>query len=132
ISEFDYGGTPPAAKVDVAPREAALVMVFDGRWKAMFAKGFRAMLFDLQSDPEELFDLGADPAFAGEVARLEGHLNAWLWRRAQRTTVSEAQMRARRKTGPFPKGVIIGVPEAGDIDPKFVEKYVGPAPERRK
>ncbi|MEM1313798.1 MAG: sulfatase-like hydrolase/transferase, partial [Pseudomonadota bacterium] len=28
ISEFDYGGTPPAAKVDVAPREAALVMVF--------------------------------------------------------------------------------------------------------
>ena len=59
ISEFDYSATPQADKLGVAPRDARLFMVFDGRFKLMHAEGgFRPMLFDLKTDPEEFHDLG--------------------------------------------------------------------------
>ena len=45
-----------------------LFMVFDGRWKFIHASGFRPMLYDLESDPQELSDRGADPACADVVA----------------------------------------------------------------
>ena len=54
------------------------------------AVGFRPMLYDLESDPNEFRDLGADPAFAGERRRLMAVLAAWGLRLSQRTTLSGA------------------------------------------
>jgi len=64
ISEYDYGASPVAPRMGVAPRDARLFMVTDKRWKCMHAEGkgkdgpFPPMLFDLEKDPEEFFDLG--------------------------------------------------------------------------
>jgi len=40
-------------------------MIRSGRWKLVYIHGGRAMLFDLDDDPEERNDLGADPLYEG-------------------------------------------------------------------
>ena len=50
--------------------DCRMVMVFDGRWKYLYVEGFRPMLFDLETDPEEFFDLGGDPKYEAERSRL--------------------------------------------------------------
>ena len=60
ISEYDYATR--YARLDLGIEEnARLIMVCDKRWKYVHCEGFRPMLFDLENDPQELNDLGADP-----------------------------------------------------------------------
>ncbi len=40
-------------------------MIRYGRWKYVHYVAYAPQLFDLDADPEELNDLGSDPAFAG-------------------------------------------------------------------
>src|SRR5262249_18306660 len=54
VSEYDYGMQPASAKLGVKPRDARLFMIADKRWKLIHAIGFRPMLFDRASDPDEL------------------------------------------------------------------------------
>jgi hypothetical protein len=51
------------------------------------------MLFDLQADPNELYDLGAAPP-AGVIEELKAHLLTWALQRKSATTVSESQIDA--------------------------------------
>jgi arylsulfatase A-like enzyme len=117
FSEYDYSATQMAARLGIAPAEARLFMVCDGRWKMMHAEGgFRPMLFDLVTDPQELVDLGGDPAHAGAIAALYDQLAAWARRGAQRITVTDDELVARRgRTRGV--GVLIGVWDAGELDP---------------
>ncbi|WP_444451971.1 hypothetical protein ACTTAI_13000 [Rhodobacter capsulatus] len=71
------------------PRDCRLVMITDGRFKLITAPGFRPILFDLDADPGELTDLGADPAQAETVARLTAALLDWYRAAANRITVSD-------------------------------------------
>ena len=115
FSEYDYSATVMAGHLGVAPRDARLFMVFDGRWKLMHAEGgFRPMLFDTATDPDEVHDLGADPAFAPEVMRLMERLSLWSRRAAQRTTISDAQILAKRGKSRG-KGIYLGVWEGSDL-----------------
>jgi arylsulfatase A-like enzyme len=82
-------------------------MVRDDRYKYVHADGLRPMLFDLATDPHELVDRGADPACAPQRERLLGWLNRWARRQSQRTTISDAQIAARRG-GSERKGILIG------------------------
>ena len=66
VSEYDYSLLPAAARLGLAPRDARLIMIADKRWKYVHAVGFRPMLYDLETDPNEFRDLGSDPACAGE------------------------------------------------------------------
>ena len=63
-------------------------MVADKRWKYVHAVGFRPMLYDLASDPNEFRDLGAEPAYEAERQRLAAVLAQWGLRLSQRTTLS--------------------------------------------
>jgi len=97
ISEYDYSVTPMRAKLGISSDDARIFMVFDGRWKLIhFEGGFRPMLFDLETDPEEFHDLGADEGAREEIARLYRHLHAWSLRNAQRVTRSEADLQKMR------------------------------------
>jgi arylsulfatase A-like enzyme len=122
ISEYDYSMQPAAETLGVAPRDARLFMVTDGRWKLIHAVGFRPMLFDLADDPEELSDRGADPACADARARLEEALAQWGLRLSQRTTRSEQQIRnARGKSAR--RGILIGVWDESDIPAELWSGY---------
>ena len=122
VSEYDYAMQPAAAKLGVAPRDARLFMIADKRWKLIHAIGFRPMLFDLASDPDELHDLGTDPAYAGERDRLEAALAQWGLRQSQRTTRSDQQiLNARGKTAR--RGILIGIWDESDIPAELWTAY---------
>jgi arylsulfatase A-like enzyme len=126
FSEYDYSMFPAAVRLGVAPRDARLFMVADARWKYMHAIGFRPMLFDMQSDPEEFRDLGADPAYAAERERLAAALSEWGLRMSQRTTISEQQiLRGRGKSQR--KGILIGVWDEEDVPAEMWSAYRGGA-----
>jgi arylsulfatase A-like enzyme len=124
VSENDYSLLPVAGKLGVAPRDARLFMIAEKRWKYVHAVGFRPMLYDLEADPHELRDLGADPAFAEERARLAALLHAWSLRQSQRTTRSEARMLAARGEAPL-HGILIGVWDESDVPEEQWSRYLG-------
>ena len=72
--------------------DCRLFMVFDGRWKFVHAMGFRPMLYDLASDPQEFCDLGGDERFAAERARLREALLEWALRDHARITMPDARI----------------------------------------
>ena len=115
ISEYDYGMREARVALDVPIADARLVMIADQRWKYVLAEGFRPILFDRETDPNEFRDLGADPAHAEVRARLHEALFAWARRHHQRTTVSDAQIAAR--TGKQADvGILIGYWDESELD----------------
>ena len=128
ISEYDYAMSPACTKLGVEPRDARLFMVTDKRWKFVHAEGgFRPMLFDMEADPEEYFDLGASTEHAQVIALMYDRLGRWGRRMSQRVTLSdtdiiEARGKSRRK------GILLGVFDAADVDDELTGKYRGPVP----
>ena len=64
------------------------------------------MLFDLENDPQELHDLGDDPAYAVERERLHAVIFDWACRHHTRTTLSA--QRIEKMSGREPPGIVIG------------------------
>ncbi len=124
ISEYDYSLQPFSAKLGIEPRDAQLFMVADKRWKLIHAPGFRPMLYDLATDPNEFRDLGTDPQFEAERQRLMAALNAWGLRLSQRTTLSEQQMRDQRGKSQR-RGILIGVWDESDVPDELWSRYLG-------
>lgn len=130
ISEYDYSGTPAAVQLGLPPRECRLTMVATKRWKYIHAEGgLRPMLFDLQEDPEEFFDLGADPGYAAVRAEMAERLFAFTRRMSQRTAISDAEIAARRGASAR-KGILLGVYDEGEVPAEHFSRYRGPAPRR--
>ena len=108
ISEYDYSVRAARALLDQPVDSARLTMIFDGRFKLIEAEGFRATLYDLETDPDEFRDLGADPAaHAPERARLKAALDGWFRRHHARTTISDETILARAG-GEIDRGILIG------------------------
>ncbi len=124
FSEYDYSMFPAAVRLGVAPRDARLFMVADKRWKYVHAIGFRPMLFDMQSDPDEFRDLGADPAYAEERERLAAALSDWGLRMSQRTTISEQKIQQARGKSQR-RGILIGVWDESEIPQDLWSSYRG-------
>ncbi|WP_323771616.1 sulfatase-like hydrolase/transferase [Antarctobacter sp.] len=127
ISEYDFSVTPRCAALGLDARDARIFMVFDGRWKLIhFEGGFRPMLFDLEIDPNEFTDLGADPAHADQIDRLYGHLTHWGLRMAQRVTMSDADIAAARGRS-LRRGIMPFLVDGSEVPPELTEKYRGRA-----
>ena len=92
ISEYDYSFMNARIDLDMPSRECWLRMVFDGRFKYIKSDGFRPMLFDLVSDPNEFNDIGDSPAFAKERARLDQMLFEWALKPRQRVTITDGML----------------------------------------
>ena len=130
ISEFDYSVTPQAVKLGLEPRDARLFMVFDGRYKLMHAEGgFRPMLFDLATDPDEFIDLAKGDAHQREIDRLYGYLHQWSLRLSQRVTKSEDDIKAMRGRS-LRRGIIPFLADGSEVAPELVEKYQGKIKQR--
>jgi arylsulfatase A-like enzyme len=127
ISEFDYSPTGQAVKLGLDPKDCRLFMVFDGRWKLMHAEGgFRPMLFDLATDPEEFHDLGKDDTYRAEIDRLYGLLADWGRRPAQRVTVSDDQIRTARGKS-LRTGILPFLYDGSEVPDELTAAYRGPA-----
>ena len=125
ISEYDYSATPQAMLLGLEPRDARLFMVFDGRFKLMHAEGgFRPMLFDLETDPEEFYDLAKGDSHKAEVDRLYGHLAKWGLRMSQRVTKSEDDIKAMRGRS-LRRGILPFLADGTEVDEEFLSKYRG-------
>ena len=73
-------------------------MVRTKDWKYVHWEGFRPQLFDLDADPRELLDLGADPRHDAVRARLRERLFDWIATGKRRTTVTDEAV----AEGPMP------------------------------
>ena len=107
ISEYDYSMRKARKLLNQPVGDCRLTMVFDGRWKYIHAEGFRPMLYDLESEPEEFRDLGADPASRAERARLHDIMGRWNRQHHNRVTMSDSRI-ANRKGDDLAQGYIIG------------------------
>ncbi|MFC6689354.1 sulfatase-like hydrolase/transferase [Jhaorihella thermophila] len=125
ISEYDYSATGQAVKLGVEPRDARLFMVFDGRFKLIHAEGgFRPMLFDLENDPQEFYDLAKGDAHQAEIDRLYGYLAQWGRRLAQRLTKSEDDIKAMRGRS-MRRGILPFLVDGSEVDEELVARYRG-------
>ncbi len=123
ISEYDYSSTPQCAKLGLEPRDARLFMVFDGRYKLMHAEGgFRPMLFDLDTDPDEFDDLAKDDTHQSEIDRLYGYLAEWGRRMSQRVTKSDAEIVASRGAS-LRRGVLPFLNDGNEVPEDLTERY---------
>lgn len=107
FSEDDYSFLPARKALGVPIARARLTMVATRRWKYVHAEGFRPMLHDLEQDPQELTDLGGDPALEPVREEMRERLLAWALRPAQRTTMGDAAVE-RASADPAGVGILIG------------------------
>jgi arylsulfatase A-like enzyme len=125
ISEYDYSATPQAVKLGLEPRDARLFMVFDGRFKLMHAEGgFRPMLFDLKTDPDEFIDLAKSDRHQAEIDRLYGQLAEWGRRMSQRVTKSDEDIKAMRGRS-LRRGILPFLADGTEVDAELLSKYRG-------
>ncbi|MCF6232673.1 MAG: sulfatase-like hydrolase/transferase [Rhodobacteraceae bacterium] len=125
ICEYDYSASPLADKLGLNARDGVIFMVADKSHKLIhFEGGFRPMLFDLVSDPDELTDLGQSPDHQDIIAQMYDYLFRWARRNSQRTTRSEAQLMEMRR-GSRKRGIIIGVYDQNDTPLEFTTFYRG-------
>jgi arylsulfatase A-like enzyme len=114
ISEYDYATRQSRTELEIDQADARLLMIFDGRWKYILAEGFRPLLFDLESDPDELVDLGAEPEH--EAVRTELHEALFAWARQHHTRITRApQQIERMAAGGEPPGIQIGFWDAEEL-----------------
>lgn len=125
VSEYDYSATPQCEKLGLEPRDARLFMVFDGRFKLMHAEGgFRPMLFDLQTDPDEFQDLAKTDSHSAEIDRLYGYLAQWGRRMSQRVTRSDAQIKASRGAS-LRRGILPFLKDGNEVPEEMTAAYRG-------
>ncbi len=116
ISEHDYHWSEMARSLDVPQEDAHTTMIFDGRWKYIRCEGFDPILFDLQSDPDELTDFGNSqaPEHVETRKRMEAALLKWATRHHTRITATPAVL-ARQKTA-AKDGILIGFWDADEYE----------------
>ncbi|MBL4646517.1 MAG: phosphonate monoester hydrolase [Hyphomicrobiales bacterium] len=126
ISEYDYSNTPMRNVVGVSSTDARLFMVFDGRFKLIHAEGgFRPMLFDLQTDPNEFDDLAKSDAHAADIARLYDYLAKWGRRMSQRVTRSDDDLERIRGRS-LRRGILPFLVDGSEVSQELTQAYNGP------
>ncbi len=92
VSEYDYATRLARRPTGVDQADARMCMIFDGRWKYIHVETMRPMLFDLESDPDELSDLGSDPAYQDQVDRLRDLHFDWTRQHHARISLTAEQI----------------------------------------
>jgi arylsulfatase A-like enzyme len=118
VCECDYAFQDARIELKQPPIDSWMRMAFDGRWKYVLCEGHRSMLFDLQSDPHELTDLGtsADPEHVRQRARLHEALFEWARRPRQRVTVSDEMIENTEIQARIAEnGILIGYADEDDL-----------------
>ncbi len=94
-SELDYSFRLARQLRGKTPQQARAFSIRDARWRYVHWLDEPEQLFDLAADPSEFVDLGRDDAHSDVRAAMRGRLFDFLARRKRRTTVSDAFIEAR-------------------------------------
>ncbi|MBX2836149.1 MAG: sulfatase-like hydrolase/transferase [Gammaproteobacteria bacterium] len=125
ISEYDYSQTPMCMKLGVEPKDARLFMLADHRYTFVHAEGgFRPMLFDRETDPNEFNDLGGGNSHAEILDGFYEKLADWARRCSQRTTRSDEQIIQNRGASRT-RGILLGAYDKNDLDENLLCRYTG-------
>lgn len=92
VSEVDFADRFTKYYNDIPHEECNAVMICSTRWKYVHVDNYRPQLFDLENDPHEVHDLGADPAYSEIVSTMKDHLIHFLLRRRTRVTIGGARI----------------------------------------
>jgi arylsulfatase A-like enzyme len=116
FSEYDYCMQDVRLKLNQPIEQCRLFMVFDGRWKYIQASGFRPMLYDLESDPQELSIAAKIPSCADVIARLQAALFDWALHPKMHITTANARIAAYAENQLQVKnGVLIGIWDEAEL-----------------
>ena len=108
FSELDYGFRRARHVLRRGVRECRGFMVRTDAWKYVHWEGFRPQLFDLDADPQELLDLGADARHDAVRSAMRERLFDWMATGKRRTTVSD-EVVASRTDAHRGHGIHIGI-----------------------
>ncbi len=106
-SELDYSYREARLILGKGVHECRGFSLRTSRWRYVYWVGEREQLWDLQADPDQFHDLGADAGSEGVRADLRARLLDFLARRRHRTTVTDAQVE-RATAGHKRAGVFFG------------------------
>ncbi|MDR3101554.1 MAG: sulfatase-like hydrolase/transferase [Paraburkholderia sp.] len=95
ISELDFSFRQARLSLGYSPRDCRGWMVRTEDWKYIHWQRGRASLFNLRSDPEEFFDLGAEPGFESVQEAMRKRLLSWFTALKPRVTVETPEVLAR-------------------------------------
>jgi len=82
-------------------------MIFDGRFKYIHVEKMRPMLFDLETDPDELQDLATDPDYKDQIDQLRDLHFEWARQHHNRITRSASIVESMTDDRE-PPGIYIG------------------------
>jgi arylsulfatase A-like enzyme len=116
FSEYDYSMQDVRGHLGLRVGQCRLFMVFDGRWKYIHAPGFRPMLYDLESDPHELLDIGADPARDGTLVKMRAALLDWALTDHNRITMPDARIESYSSATQLKGGILIGYWDEAELE----------------
>ncbi|MFO1115927.1 MAG: alkaline phosphatase family protein [Beijerinckiaceae bacterium] len=116
FSEYDFSMQDVRGALGLAVDKCRLFMAFDGRWKYVHAPGFRPMLYDLENDPCEFEDRGADPAFDDVRGAMREALLDWALRDHNRITMPDARIEPYNSTTQLKAGVLIGYWDEKEVE----------------
>ncbi|MBR9866059.1 MAG: alkaline phosphatase family protein [Oceanospirillales bacterium] len=108
VSEADYAWRGARTELGLEPDQTRAFMVRNHRWKYIHFEHFRPQLFDLQSDPQELNDLGNHPDYEEIRTELAQAVYDWFRHRKTRTTISNEDVASRTGKAQS-KGYLFGV-----------------------
>ena len=108
VSEIDYSDRGVRGLLDLSPYDCRATMIRNQRWKYIHHHCFRPQLFDLENDPNELVDLGDDPACEPVRQEMQRLLIDWRRRLKPRVSVSYDDLAAMGPSLDEERGIIIG------------------------
>ena len=90
VSEFDYSFRTATRRALGRPiKQCGITTLRDHQYKYVHCEGFRPLLFDLQNDPDEFFDLGSESSSRQVLDAYAAKLADWLMARRRYTTSND-------------------------------------------
>ncbi len=110
VSEIDYSERGARTLLNLPPYDCRALMIRGQRWKYIHHNRYRAQLFDLHEDPQELVDRGEDRACKKVLSDMHQLMLDWRTRLKPRVGVSYDGL-AAMEPGPEleeAQGIVIG------------------------
>ena len=121
FSEYDYATRYARLELGIDQNDARLIMVCDKNWKYVHCEDFRPILFDLQEDPLELVDLGADSRY--DDVRHRMHEAIFAWARQHHNRITRTPEEIEKMSGREPPGVLIGIWDEAEFEQIFKKPF---------